>query len=583
MTASKRLPNLISLVLSVLLLASIVSASVAQHLTTVPHRGVVQVPIGDDVYGFLRHMSVRGVITGYSEAELPLSEYEIGTMLRDADTTNLSNAERALRWKFMRTFMRDPETATTWFSSTDATPLFWDGLFSDRDKYLYRWVDDSTHSDLYAHLVASLEFRRRQSPEPGMVALTVGGGRFSGTLGGHVGYYLQATNGQDHGDSSVAMEDPSLGKNRNFAYFSRNNFDFTSAELSYNYDWFTAKLGRESIAIGGSYQYDNIILSPNTPYFDFVSLGAHVGAVRFESVVAALLADTVYFGVDASIPSKFLTLHDLTFDIGKNVEFGFTDMVIFSNRFELAYTNPFSFLKSVEASLNDRDNGLLGTHALWRIAPGLEVRGEGLVDDVLAERIGKGYWSNKFAWQLGGMWAGVLGMKDVDLTAEWTRVEPFTYSHFGASNTFSSTNTLLGSQIGPNSISYWGSLRWAPSEKLTLGMEAQLLKHGENIFDSTGKMIFNAGGDYRYTANDSTRALITTVLNGRQVSTLSLTFSAQYEPFRGITVFLRATHKGVSYGDDVVPDAGVVSGLWHSANPAQHSETLFALGARALF
>ncbi|MEP7234327.1 MAG: hypothetical protein ABI778_03430, partial [Ignavibacteriota bacterium] len=45
----------------------------AQDLQTSAHRGVVQVPIGEDVYAFLRHLSVRGIIKGYSEAELPIS------------------------------------------------------------------------------------------------------------------------------------------------------------------------------------------------------------------------------------------------------------------------------------------------------------------------------------------------------------------------------------------------------------------------------------------------------------------------------------------------------------------------------
>ena len=111
-------------------------------------------------------------------------------------------------------------------------------------------------------------------------------------------------------------------------------------------------------------------------------------------------------------------------------------MMIYSRRFDLAYVNPFTFLKTVEASLNDRDNGLLGAHLRWRVANGIEIRGQGLVDDVVASQIGTGFWSNKFAWQLGGMWSAPFGLQDVDIAFEHTRVEPYTYSHFNSQEYF---------------------------------------------------------------------------------------------------------------------------------------------------
>ena len=300
----------------------------------------------------------------------------------------------------------------TWFSADSAKPLFFSGIFTDEDKYLYRWFDDSTHSDLFVHGIGSLEFRHKTAPTSASVALLNYGGRFSGTLSGHVGYYLQSTNGEKFGDSLLALDDPLLAKNRNLAFYSHTFFDFTSAEFAYNYDWFTGKLAREAVGIGGGFENDNILLSPNVPYFDFLSVGAHVGQVRYQAIVGSLLDDTLTGGASSDIPPKFLVLHDLTFGVGHNADIGITDMLIYSNRYELAYLNPFSFLKSVEHSLNDRDNGLLGAHASWRILPGIELRGQMLIDDIVMGEIGKGYWGNKFAWQFGGMWAGAFGFSD---------------------------------------------------------------------------------------------------------------------------------------------------------------------------
>ena len=266
----------------------------------------MQVPIGEEVYSYLRHLSVKGLINGFSEAELPITEYDVVTLLESVDTTKLSSAERALRRKFLRTYAREPYDAITIFPSQDADPLFFEGIPTDKDKYLYRWKDDSTLSDLQVHGIASLEFRDRTKPTPGKAILGLIGGRFTGTLSGHVGFFMETTNGQSFGDSTIAAEDPSISQNKNFSFYTHTFYDNTSGELTYNYDWFTAKIAREAIAFGGSYQGNNIILSPDVQPPDFVSLGAHAGAVRYQVVVGSLLGEARFsLGADSSNAFSF--------------------------------------------------------------------------------------------------------------------------------------------------------------------------------------------------------------------------------------------------------------------------------------
>jgi len=563
----------------------------AQYLTAPAHTGVTQVPIGEEVYSYLRHLSVRGIINGFSEVELPISEYDVVTFLRSSDTSKLSTAERGLRRKFLRTYAREPYDAISVFPARDAAPLFFEGIPTDNDKYLYRWKDDSTLSDLQVHGLASLEFRERTKPTTSHAELGLIGGRFTGTVSGHVGFFLEATNGQNFGDSSIAAEDPSIAQNKNFSIYTHTFYDNTSGELSYNNDWFTAKIAREAIAFGGSYQGNNIIVSPDVQSPDFISIGAHIGAVRYQALVASLLGEARFsdsngynYGPGAYIDPKFLTLHDLTFMIGNDLELGFTDMVIYSKRFDLAYANPFTFLKTVEASLNDRDNGLLGAHARWRVTDGIELRGEGLVDDILASKIGTGLWSNKFAWQIGGMWAAPFGLQDVDIAFEHTRVEPFTYSHFNSQNTFTTSGQLLGASIGPNAMSFWGQIRWTPSEKLSLELDLTLVERGENIYDSTGqlKKFYDTAGRFLYDGNqgadfelslgnDGDRSRAFHILDGNRVNTFTIDASVFYELWRGVKIFARAYSKSVNYLTET------------PQHPLEKPYGFFGIGARALF
>ncbi len=555
----------------------------AQQVQTSAHTGVQDVPIGEDVYGLLRHLSVRGIIQGYSEASLPISEHDIVEFLTQTTGKDLSTSEREQVEKYLRTYTRIPYDAISVFPAESSEPFFSGSVFSDKDKYLYRWRDTASHSDIQVNFIGSLEYRHRTQPESGTSVLGVIGGRIQGTLSGHVGYYMQTTNGQSFGDSSIALEDPVIGKNKNFAIFSNHTFyDFTSAEVVYNTDWFTGKLTRIPMSFGGSYQGDNVIVSSNVPLYDALSLGAHVGAVRYQAVFSSLLGDARFsskpepnyntYGATAYIDPKYMALHHVNIALGDNFDFGFTDITIFSRRFDIAYLNPFAFLKSIEHSLSDRDNGLLATHVRWRITNGLEFRGEGLMDDISASKIGTGYWGNKFAWQAGLMWAAPLGLNDFDIAVEYTRVEPYTYSHFNAQNAFTTSGTSLGSQIGPNSVSWWGMLRWAPTAKLTLTANITLIARGENVYDDKDSLIENWGADIEQTIkNQEDASKNYHILDGRRVNILALEGEAKYELYRGFQLFAQASHRSVDYPGGT------------PTNPLQKPYGIITLGAKAVF
>src|SRR5205085_686734 len=108
-----------------------------------------------------------------------------------------------------------------------------------------------------------------------------------------------------------------------------------------------------------------------------------------------------------------------------------------------------------------------------------------------------GQWSNKFAWQAGAMWAGAFGVSDLDFEAEWTHVEPYTYTHWNTDDDrFTNSGSLLGAKIGPNAMSYWSTLRWAPTQKWLFAIEGEYIERGENVYDSSGTLLYNAGADY---------------------------------------------------------------------------------------
>lgn len=578
--------RVLGFLLVVMIMLSIgMGPSHSQVLTSSPHLGVEQVPLDDEVYAFLRHLSVRTLIMGFSEAQLPISKFEVVGFLHQADSQKLSHAERELVLKYLRTYAQEPREDIAMFPSDSAKPLFFDGIFTQEDKYLYRWFNDSTHSDLFIDGNASAEYRRQTDPSSESVKLLNLGGRFSGTLSGDVGYFMQTTNGVAIGNKEFALEDPILSKNNNLRYYS-NFFDFTSAELSYNNDWFTGKLAREAVAVGGGYQ-DNILLSANNvPTYDFISLGAHVGAVRYQSIFASLVPDSLTSQLP--YPTKDLAIHDLTFVIGRNLELGYTNIRVIT-RPDLAYLNPFSFLETVKHALDgtqDQNLGMLGAHARWEIVPGIEVRGQASIQDLVLNSVGTGYWSNKGGDQLGAMWAGAFGIPDLDWEVEWMRVQPYTYSHWDTVGSYSSSQTVLGAQIGPNALSYWTALRWAPNAKWIVELQGQLIERGENIYDSTGKLLYNAGADYRvsYSGDSTSSSNQTYLLNGRRVDIINLTLDLEFEPWRGLTFYIDVTKSFVDYLNEPLVTPGFnLAGLAVSMAPQSTPSTIGAVGVKAFF
>jgi hypothetical protein len=310
-----------------------------------------------------------------------------------------------------------------------------------------------------------------------------------------------------------------------------------------------------------------------------------VGPVRYQSIFASLVPDSVTG--QFPYPTKYLAVHDLTVGIGRSGELGFTEIEVIT-RPDLAYLNPFSFLETVKHSLDgpqDQNLGILGTHARWDIVPGLEVRGQAFIQDLVINEIGTGYWSNKGGDQLGIMWAGAFGIPDLDWEAEWIRILPYTYSHWDTVGSYSTSGAPLGAQIGPNSMSYWTELRWAPNAKWIIALQGQFIERGENIYDSTGKLLYNAGADYRVSFTDSTSSFSQTyMLNGRRVDIFNLTLDIEFEPWRGLTFYINGTKSFVDYLKEPFVTPGFsLTGLPVSMAPQSLPSTIGAFGIKAFF
>ncbi len=509
------------------------------------HAQVEHIPAYHPVYAFLLRAETKGYLPHYSLAEIPWSKKDIQNALIVIEKQSLSETEMSIVNQYKQEFCVDNKhhSANLIPSQTDTTELFFSQLFSEREKYLYKYAD-SSNTVLWKPL-ASIEYWQGTAPDDEHVALGNLGFNLSGSIGEHVGYMLQVTNGVVvSGDKNLALHDSKLSKNVKFADLN-SDFDFTQSHVAIEYSWFRASIGRET-RLSGSGLYQNLFISDQSPDFDAITLGAKFTNFEYRFLHGSLLGlgkNSVEAGFNAEIPQKYVAQHKFSYRPSWG-EISFWENITYSDRpTDLAYFNPLSFYKSLEHALRDRDNSIMGLDFTVRPFPGFQLKGAYLLDDIIIGKIGTGYWSNKSSWNLSGM-ASIN--HDIDFGVEYSRVEPYTYTHFNRENSYTNDGLMYGSIILPNSDAWIGHIRYWWTNRYPLEIKISFIRHGANLYDEEGELLLNVGGDPLQTRRPEDSETVE-FLDGDLQKQVALDLSMGYELTRALNVKFQYSYRPDGY------------------------------------
>lgn len=507
---------------------------------------VENVPVANPVYSYLTRAESKGLLKHFSMSLLPLTRGEIEKALKSirSQVDKLSASEIETLEKFEKYFgIINQEKLVVFYSDKDTTQVFSTRFFDDNPKYFYHYKDSA--NSVYVSPLASADFLvRNQEGKDGNVLLGNLGVRVSGTLSNCFGYYLQATNGSVFsGDKDIALLDPHISQNIKFTEL-RSDFDFAESSVAFQYNWFYASIGRE-IRRWGSGVNNSIYVSGNAPPFTVLNLGVKFKTFEYRFSHGGLLAtygDSVKAGFNAVVPQKYSVMHRFAVKPSWG-EVGFWESIIYSKRnVDLEYLNPLSFFKSLEHALRDRDNSMMGLDLTVRPIKNIEVKGSFILDDIVFGDIGKNAWSNKYAWNFGAWYASDFAM---DFGIEYSRIEPFTFSHFDSLNNYTNDNRLIGTELLPNSDEISGIIKYWWGAKYPIQLKLSYRRHGANEYDANGKLINNAGGDFNKVKmpTDSDRAYF---LDGDLQKTLSASLSFGFELFRDFSAKFQYTYNNTT-------------------------------------
>jgi hypothetical protein len=189
-------------------------------------------------------------------------------------------------------------------------------------------------------------------------------------------------------------------------------------------------------------------------------------------------------------PEKFVAFHHASINIGKKLNVGFFESVVFSpadpavpnNSFELNYLNPVIFYRAVEHQFGSADNVILGADFKWNAIKKVSFYGQFVLDEFLLDNIRAqtGWWANKFAAQLGGKYIDAFGIANLDLQGEVNVVRPYTYTHNTAFGSYTNFHQAIAHPLGANFTELVGIVRYQPLPRLHLSARTFLIRTGRD-------------------------------------------------------------------------------------------------------
>lgn len=197
----------------------------------------------------------------------------------------------------------------------------------------------------------------------------------------------------------------------------------------------------------------SLLLSDFATDYLYLKLETRIWKLKYQNLFGEL-NPTAERKNDQLLPKKYFAAHYLSLQASPKFQIGLFETVVFSrnNQFELQYLNPLILYRTVEGAIGSPDNVIIGLNLNWNVVPDVRIYGQFVLDEFKLNEIknGTGWWANKYGIQAGIRYLDVFQIRNLDLTAEYNAVRPYTYSHKDSSANYSHYNQALAHPLGAN-------------------------------------------------------------------------------------------------------------------------------------
>ncbi len=311
-----------------------------------------------------------------------------------------------------------------------------------------------------------------------------------GKLGEHVAFFASAVDNLERG--KITDRKKELERTNGFVISSSkpaNGFDFDEAQLQIGFRWGGAQLFFEKLRSRWGYgESGNLVLSEKAPSFPQARLVVQISKnLKFTYLLASLysdLIDTEESYRDATsgyfrtvYRSKYLASHVLEYAPVSSLNIVLGESMVFSDRFQAVYLLPLMFFRMAEHQNRNTDNAQLFAGIRYTFPTVCSLYGTLFIDDMNSDMIFSEQNTNIIAWTLGGKFIDV-GWNNLDCTLEYTRLNPWVYTHEFQAATYESDGYVLGHWLGQNADVLSASVQYRRWRPLWLTFYAQKLRKG---------------------------------------------------------------------------------------------------------
>ncbi|MEE1946856.1 gliding motility protein RemB [Pedobacter sp. KR3-3] len=346
--------------------------------------------------------------------------------------------------------------------------------------------------------------------------LNTRGYQVGGTIGKKFSFYTSGFENQSRFNNYLTNYINSIGVipgmvNDKFGA-NKNTKDWAYATAVVNFTpnkFFSFTLGHDKNFVGDGYR--SMLLSDVSASYPFFKIVTTLGNVKYMTMWAQFQDPlSQQFSYDNGFRKKWGAFHYLDWNVNNRLSLGFFDSIIWQDAdatgkrgFDVSYLNPVIFLRTVEGMNGSPDNALIGFTGKYKLLNNLTVYGQWAIDEFTAKEVfsNKGYWGNKFAYQLGVKGFDAFKVAGLNYLAEFNMARPFTYSQRTSLLNYGNYAEALAHPMGANFrevLTIWNYQynKWAFSAQANYARYG--LDNGQNVGKDINEPYDTRTGQYGY-------------------------------------------------------------------------------------
>jgi hypothetical protein len=160
-----------------------------------------------------------------------------------------------------------------------------------------------------------------------------------------------------------------------------------------------------------------------------------------------------------------------------------------------------------------------------------------LIDDLNFSHLFGGTYSdgspaldNKFAWQVGTLWTDAFWIPNLTTALEYTRLNPFVYTHGTNKSEYTNWTLPLGHDLPPNSDEIALEFSYDVTHRLNVKLLYQKQRSANGVIIRNDTLIINYGGNIE--RGDWAKGQYAIFLDGNRINRDIITAQLVWQPIR---------------------------------------------------